>query len=662
MQNTFFNIVESIKHRPINRDFLKDMFINGICNYTIFRFIPPPLLLVLSLIFICPVMHKIDTTLKNSRFHSRFKKIEEGNLIYLVMIFFTVTTLAILLSFRTAPFAEGWYTYYAKCMNNGLIVYKDFDYLFTPFYINFIAMICKFFGYNLFVLRIVGVIFFTAISIVVYFCFKDVFTKPLACLASIVAAFYLQTEVVQVFYDYVRLMDIFSCATTLCLVKYINSIRKNKWLMLAGCINSFFFLTKQNMGLLFFAFAFVFIFIARLIQQKRLLPAIKHTLLFFVSFLTPIILTALSMLIKGNLFDFIHLTGGDALAAKGGTMAVLFGWIKNNANIFVANIKIAAFALLFIALLFFIKNKFSKKEDELTLPLSVLSFSLAVFFYLFFVSHDTNYLKYITNTNLFNPYNIFLIVFTLFYVFVTSAIIMHIQKENVPNHLLSYIGITGAYFAISYGCGMSGGLAEGQATLGIAFIICIFFSELQFKHSAFLKIFFMFFCFLFATSSASKKMQYTYNWWGMDESNYWACSEKSKDIEILKNIKLSPQTKDAYETIYHAITENTNNTDTIYCFPQIPIFYNICNRSDPGVRAKVQWFDVASDKSIEADMELMKKKPPKAILIYETSEFAYKCHEMAFRNGNISATRKMKNFLKSKEIFKRKWIHRLWEY
>ena len=54
---------------------------------------------------------------------------------------------------QTFPFAEGWYTYYAKCINSGEIVYKDFDYLFTPLYITLIACITKIFGYKIIVLR-----------------------------------------------------------------------------------------------------------------------------------------------------------------------------------------------------------------------------------------------------------------------------------------------------------------------------------------------------------------------------------------------------------------------------------------------------------------------------------------------------------------------------
>ena len=48
---------------------------------------------------------------------------------------------------KSMPTAEGWYSYYAKCILNGDIVYQDFEYLFTPVYMYIIAGFIKCFGY-----------------------------------------------------------------------------------------------------------------------------------------------------------------------------------------------------------------------------------------------------------------------------------------------------------------------------------------------------------------------------------------------------------------------------------------------------------------------------------------------------------------------------------
>ena len=49
--------------------------------------------------------------------------------------------------------------HYAQLINGGSRVYRDFDYLFTPFYIYLIAFVTKVFGYRIIVLRIMGMIF-----------------------------------------------------------------------------------------------------------------------------------------------------------------------------------------------------------------------------------------------------------------------------------------------------------------------------------------------------------------------------------------------------------------------------------------------------------------------------------------------------------------------
>lgn len=239
----------------------------------------------------------------------------------------------------------------------------------------------------------------------------------------------------------------------------------------------------------------------------------------------------------------------------------------------------------------------------------------------------------------------FLIVFPLFLLFAFRTLFHYVMQKEISTRELLYITVTGAYFAISYGCGMSAGLAEGQATIGVAFVIAFILYSFDFRYGKIIKACVVFICFFITIQSAEKKMLYTYSWWGMDESDLWSSGFTSDDIELLSGICMSPETLNAYETIYHVITTNTDENDSIYCFPQIPVFYSICDRSDPGVRAKVQWFDVASDASIDADINVIKSNPPKAILIYETSEYAYQSHEKMFRDGNISATRVMKNFL-----------------
>lgn len=400
------------------------------------------------------------------------------------------------------------------------------------------------------------------------------------------------------------------------------------------------------MGVLFFVYTFILIIFISFLQKNIVKKSLRRERYFLAGFLIPIIITIIFMFINGSLASFFEQTGASAISAKGGIVAILFGWLKNNQDSFYLGKDFAIIVLLFIAFSYITKNKnlTSRYSDKFNTISSIL-FSIACIFGLFLFAKRQEIALLFDGHKFLSTYSLFLIVFPLFIIFVTHSIVNVFKGKEIAVQELLYITITGSYFAISYGCGMSAGLAEGQATIGVAFIIGLLLYNCNFRFSEILKSVLIVICLLMTLQCAAKKMNYTYNWWGMDESNLWDSDLYSSDIELLEGIKMSEKTLNAYETIYHVITENTNPEDPIYCFPQIPIFYNICDRSDPGVKAKVQWFDVASDSTINEDIITIEKNPPKAILIYETSEYAYEAHERLFRSGEISATRRMKQFL-----------------
>ena len=574
---------------------------------------------------------------------------------YLFFVVFTSLLYVSIVSMRTMPFAEGWYTYYAKLINEGEIVYKDFDYLFSPLYIYFIAIITRFLGYSILTMRFLGVIFYCIIAIILFLIFKELFKKNIACIASICAAFYLQSESVQIFYDYIRMMDIFSLLTILFLIRWLKcytinskSKKNSHYLIFAGISNAIFLLIKQNMGIIFFVYSIILICFVYIYYKDDLKIFFLNLSLFCIAFFIPVFFTGFIMYINGYLSNFLAATGSNAIAAKGGIVEILFGWIFNNVNSYTQQIP---FVLsLIVILLFFnlLGKKYPKSDNHLINLLLPIFFTLFICFGILIFSNIKGIAQKFHTERPLSPYAIFLFT-TLLFIYTVSMLLLNYfgiiaQGKTLERYIL-LMAISGSYFAISFGCGTSGGLAEGQAGIGVALLVSIFFNSLNFRGSNVIKIAFTALCCLFVLQCVEKKMTNTYNWWGMDESDFWSCTEETKMIPLLKGIKLSTETKKAYEEIYTCITENVAPDETIYCFPQIPIFYSLCDRSDPGVKAKVQWFDVVSDASLEEDMITLENNPPKAILIYQTSDYAYESHETLFRSGEMSGTRKMKNFL-----------------
>lgn len=584
---------------------------------------------------------------------------KEQKIFYLFMIMtIFVSFLYVSIVFNQGmPFAEGWYTYYAQCINSGAIPYKDFEYLFSPIYIYLIAFITRIFGYEIIILRTLGILFFCVITLGTYLIVAEVVGKKncwIACIASTSAVFYLQSEVVQIFYDYIRLMDIFAIFTVYFLIRYVKAIQQNKkyygLLLLCGSCNALFSNVKQNMGLIFFAYVLVLIIFLGLYFQKSYKLIIKDLLLYISPSIVITGLIYLFLAFNGSLGSYLTSTGTGAISAKGGIGAILFNWIFNNINAFSSGFSEAMCIFLFISFIY-IYNLYRKKHktenkvetEKLNLVTGIL-FAVIVSVVVLLCKFNKQFATSILPESYFSPYTLFLIIFSIFIlfgIFMLKDILCHTRSMDCQ---VTFFVLSGAYFAISYGCGTSGGLAEGQATIGIALLIAMSLFFLCDKWQNIIKIGVISLCVIFTVEVADKKMIYTYNWWGMDESDLWS-STATTDIPLLNGIGMSLETKEVYEQVYNAIAENTDESDQIFCFPQIPIFYSICNRMDPGTTSKVQWFDVSTDPVVLNDIEILKNNMPKAIIMYNTSEYAYESHEKLFRKGNISATKVMREFL-----------------
>lgn len=553
---------------------------------------------------------------------------------------------------QTLPFAEGWYTYYAQCINRGLIPYKDFEYLYSPIYLYLIAAVTKLFGYKLIILRRLGILFFCGIAISIFLVVSLILEGKknwIAFIASITSVFYLQSEVVQVFYDYARLMDI--CAI-FCVYFLLKSVKKMmcaknacKDVFWCGVFCSLFINIKQNMGLIFSAYAFVLLFYVAIYTKLDIKKNIKN-LMFF---LMPIIFFSLVLygvlFLNGSLKYYLTATGSGAISAKGGMIAILFGWLTNNAHSFSAVFKQALCMLLIMSLVIYInkKKKWGNQNTDKEKWLGFFFFIISTIL-LLAITFNEGFAREISSDQYLSPYLVFLIVVPFFILLGIVGIYDMIKGTQYIKEYMLYFTLVGAYFAISFGCGNSGGLAEGQASLGIAFIVTFFLVFLNYKIEKIFRVAFMLTCVCLVIQCADKKMIYTYNWWGMDESSYWE-SRAVSDLPLLQEIGMSIETKDVYEKICEIVIDNTTSDDTIFCFPQIPIFYSLCDRRDPGTTTKVQWFDVSTDKSVEDDISVIKENPPAAIIIYNTLESAYTAHESSFRKGQMSGTREMREFL-----------------
>lgn len=586
-------------------------------------------------------------------------KTKKENRIYWALLLMSMLIPAIyawMVSTRTMPYAEGWYTYYSQCMAQGAVPYKDFEYLFPPIYIYLIYAFTQIFGYKIIALRLFGVVLFALIALGVFLTVCTITGKRKAWIAfvsSCTAAFYLQSEVVQIFYDYIRVMDVCAIFATLFLVRTVKNIRKNQPtnanLMLCGLFSVLVACLKQNVGLIYIAYTLVLlVFVGMYCRQD-----IKRIASYVITYIFPIVLglllVTLFLAVNGALTSFLSMTTTDALDAKGGLLAVMFNWIPNNMDQFRRVFPYGCLIWLGLFLLF-LWDYYRKKANgngvawEAANPLYAFVFAVVVLGFLFVFSGSEDVADFFFPRDAFSPYLLFLVVFTVFVAMGIWILVQIIRKRQDADSYLLLFALAGVYVAISYSCGNSGGLAEGQATTGIAFLSAAALLWACHRWQAVLRIGIVGVCALLVLQSSSKKMVNTYNWWGMTELNYWESQEET-DLPLLDGIFVSEETKNVYEGIVHAVQENTSETDTIFCFPQIPIFYTLCDRMDPGTESKVQWFDVSSDRAVLSDMEVIREAQPAAIILYDTQLSTYEAHQRLFRGNRTSSTYQMREFL-----------------
>lgn len=578
--------------------------------------------------------------------HLKNLKQNQKFILGLILVFSFSFIYATFLSNKTFSTAEGWYSYYAKEILDGKAVYSDFEYLFTPAYMYLIAGIIKLFGYKLIVLRILGIFIYAGLASLIYIILSRIFSYTAATISAITGIFYLQSEVYSVFYDYVRVMDIFSHLAILFMVIAIQKIYhgkgKNIALYLWGIFSSLFFLVKQNMGGLFLVFSMMMLVFTCLYLEKSLKQSIFLISKYICAIAVPILLFIVICSATGILKNMIQSVLFGAVEAKGGLIAILFQWICNG---YISFIQVLLWGIVFTFFVYLMKRVSMKYLQASKANKYVLaSFSLILFVGLLFTLQSESLGIYYANQRRLDVTLPFIITVCMMIYLGINCIWCIIKHQNKNIQKLKILSLLGACFSFSYGAGMSGGLSIGESGLCVALVIAILFDCMNFSGDFIPKFAISCYCIFLSISCISYKLVVPCQWWGINESSVYE-STSTTSIPLLEGIKLSKNTKKMYEDIVKVVQKNTEQDDVIYSFPQMPIFYLLCDRNDPGVFSKVEWFDVSTNESLEKDINILKETKPSAIIIYNLYDDTYKGHEKSFNSNKKSGTREIRDSL-----------------
>lgn len=552
------------------------------------------------------------------------------------------------LSFKTFPLAEGWYSVYAKYINLGKLPYRDFELLFTPFYAYIIAAFTRIFGYEIYKLRILGIIIFIMLSLLIYVIFEHLYGPIISTSVTIITSLYLQSEVVQIFYDYIRVFDLFIYFSLYLLLCYFNNIYsedQTRWkaiiyISTSGLFLSFGSLVRQNSGLIIItAVLLILIFLRIFTKNKRFRAA---DILIYLSFsLIPIIVTAIMMNQSNILNLFVNSTVSSAIDSKGGLTTVLFAWILRwGISIYKGYkyISLILFSLIVNILLFKIfKEKNANYKNNILTLIYILTVLTGFILILKYYQISSSFQMFeISNL----PSIIYVIPVAIFFWLSIKLIVCKLNNINISYNNIILFVISGITVAIGYGSGTSAGLSQGQTALGVGILFGLLMKYSNHKYGTIFKLSTFLIMVALTLNIVSAKFILPYSWWGLTESNLYQANY-SVDNQYLSHIYVSKETKNGIENIVNNIEKYSTINDNIFCFPHIPIFYLLTNRY-PSTFTLVQWFDVSSDENVLADIKILEKKLPKVIVYAEIDDYIINSHEGLFRkNKKISGLSQM---------------------
>lgn len=630
-----------------------------------------------------------------------FKKIFTKKFVCGLIIFLLCVQYASIMSFKSAPITEGWYTEYAWKINHGSLPYRDFEYLFFPLYIYIIAGFTKIFGYSIFALRVLGIFVFASIGCTLYAIYTKLFNEYVGIVVSFVSVLFMQSENAQIFYDYIRFHDLFAMATVLLLLyltdqiihkkKHINVPHKLSLLIdffgfgvsissivyfgvekisfiftlivcvfifcilkkivlkktfsllafLTGIFVACEFMIKQSNGTIMIMFVFAFVIIAFAISNDT---CFMVELIGIFSGITLAISVLIEYLIISKSYrECITCCLGNAISAKGGLLKTLFAWLPQCFYIFENKLYIVAIILIVADIL--LKNwsdkKITDRKDAFVILSVIFIVSTSIVLLNTFCSTVYEY-----NSQLYDSSIAHISFFMALGTFIFLTIDIFKKKNNyysivnVYDIKLLLIPVLGASIAQGYGCAMSGGLAPGNTYLCLGLIIgSLLWIAIECK-AIIIEIIVGLAIITMSSSFISCKTNQMYYWWYLASGTIDEQTEKA-NVPLLDNIKMTVRDKTCYETIYNDIATNTEVADHIYVFPNAPIFYTISDRHSI-TYSQVEWFDVSSEDAIDKDIQTLRQNNPKMIIYVSLPEAAYSAHESLFDSYQ---TRKMRDFL-----------------
>lgn len=207
--------------------------------------------------------------------------------------------------------------------------------------------------------------------------------------------------------------------------------------------------------------------------------------------------------------------------------------------------------------------------------------------------------------------------------------------------------ITGLSFVMAYMLGLSFAFTEPMVVPSLAVLLAVVLNSIADRSRLALTVTMAAIAALLVYET-QLKLQRPFDWMApWNESSVAEATEPAR-LPLLAGLKLSPLTISRVDRIVKAVREHSKPGDTMVTYPYLPLFYSICGLRPP-TYAYLHNIDVTPDTVADRDAATMLRTRPAVIVYQLDSEAEMKSHEMLFRGGRPSGSRRFAQAIQSLE-------------
>ena len=524
--------------------------------------------------------------------------------------------------------SEGWFLLPAKLISEGKLPYKDFYAYLPPFYYWYSYFIYSLGDSIIYIARIIGQLVFCLIFFFTYKFFRINFSKIVSVTVTFVSLLiYLNTNAIFT-YDFTHLVTLFY------LISFFFLIRSNKsdsCAFFSGFFGTLLVLTKQSNGSVIFIFLVIIFLLINKENLSRIYIPILGALLAGLPFLIHIIS-------YGGFEDFIDQVVFQAGSTKGGiyhSLTTLFPptsnyYSFNTLKYFILDIFFPLFIFIFISIrsnknLYLFKDNNSDNNNIIIFYIIIIASLVAIFFdfpNIKNLPYSSDVISYFWNRAF---------VWSGYYVCVLFLLKKYnfFQKETLV-----------LLFSLIFASATSAGLTPTSIYLHLGFLFAILLSMKSIANV--LKYSGLIFLLVLTVSSIQGRSLIQYQWWGYLSLKGVNVSNEIPSIRNIKNQTISGNLVYLNKIISNCSIKPKN----LLPFPHAPLI-NLTTGINPPGKFTTYWFDFASNKDVEDDLERIKKIKVDVVSIVNLNENAYSGHNKLFRGNKGLSQTKMLKYLKS---------------